>query len=175
MNRFVVLLRGINVGGKNILPMKELTPLLEAEGFGDIKTYIQSGNIVLRSSSSADQISECIQLAIKKAKGFLVSVLVLSPSDFEHAVAASPFEVSDGKTLHLYFLKEPPTKTNLHILEDAKATTESYELIDHVFYLHAPNGIGRSKLVTKIEKAMGVPVTGRNWNTIQKLVTLAES
>jgi uncharacterized protein (DUF1697 family) len=175
VNTFIVLLRGINVGGNNILPMKELVSLLEVIGCESVKTYIQSGNIVLDSSDGKNQLSGKIESIIFKAKGFRVSTLVLTLKDFQKAVDANSYSTENGKFLHLLFLSKTPPSPDLSILEAYKSATENYELSGHVLYLYAPDGIGRSKLATKIEKAMGVPTTARNWNTVQKLVALAST
>lgn len=173
MSTFIVLLRGINVGGNNILPMKELVELLENIGCQNVRTYIQSGNAALESKDREGQLSQKVESAIFKEKGFRVSVLVLALNDFQYAAQANPYSTEDGKLLHLFFLSEVQADPDFSILESHKSATEQFELKGRVLYLYAPDGIGRSKLATKIEKAMGVPTTARNWNTVQKLIELA--
>lgn len=165
MSTYIVLLRGVNVGGKNILPMKELRLLLEEGGFTDVRTYIQSGNIIL--SSDAEPGNETGDLIHGKF-GFTPEVRVLSEQAFRRAVANNPYAEYEGKTVHFYFCKAAPA-INHEKLEKLTADTEAHELIGNVFYLHAPEGIGRSKLVANIEACLGVSVTGRNLNTISKL------
>lgn len=82
--------------------------------------------------------------------------------------------VFDGKSVHLYFCKEAPT-IDKPKLNELASPTESYKLIDNIFYLHAPDGIGRSKLVTKLESCLGVPITGRNLNTVNKLANMVDN
>jgi uncharacterized protein (DUF1697 family) len=165
VNTYIILLRGVNVGGKNLLPMKELKALLVKGGFENVKTYIQSGNIVLKSAKNPE--SEVVSLIHTKF-GFTPEVLILSKNEFESSVSINPYQECEGKLVHLYFCKEPP-KINTTKLRGLASETESYELIGNVFYLHAPDGIGRSKLVASIEACLGVAASGRNLNTINRL------
>jgi len=99
----------------------------------------------------------------------------MSVKSLQSALLANPFPaaIEDPKTLHLYFLSSAPIDADIGGLEKLKSTSESFELIEQVFYLHAPDGIGRSKLAAGAEKLLGVPATGRNWRTAQKVLELA--
>ena len=171
MNTYIILLRGVNVGGKNILPMKELKALLESGGFKNVKTYIQSGNIVLMSTKNPESD---IGALIQAKFGFTPEVLVLSTRELDSLVSNNPYQEKEGELVHFYFCKEAP-KVNSTKLEALASDTEHYEIVGNVFYLHAPNGIGRSKLVASIKTCLGVSTTGRNLNTINKLQELAKS
>jgi uncharacterized protein (DUF1697 family) len=177
MNRYAALIRGINVGGKNTLPMKELTEVLESIGCSNVKTYIQSGNVVFHSTSSMARLPEKIAAEIASRRGFKPHVLVLEKSDFERAIQNKPFQVGESelKALHLGFLGSIPTSPDLLRLDYLRAPSERFELIDRVFYLLAPDGIGRSKLAAHSEKALGVPMTLRNWKTVRKIMSLLEA
>lgn len=165
VNKYILLLRGVNVGSKNLLPMKDLKIFLEECGFNDVKTYIRSGNIVLLSTANPEvKIRELILAKF----GFLPEVIVLSESEFNSTVVANPYQEYEGKFVHFYFCKTTP-KINSAKLEASLSETERYTVVGSVFYLHAPSGIGRSKLVANIEACLGVPATGRNLNTINKL------
>jgi uncharacterized protein (DUF1697 family) len=165
METYVVLFRGVNVGGKNLLPMKALISALEENGYQNVKTYIQSGNVVLKGKPfSSGDISKLVSAKF----GFNPEVLVLKKSEFLSSIKHNPFHPKEGKSAHFYFCSKKP-KINPEKLGKYLAETEEYKLIDRVFYLHAPNGIGRSKLVANMELCLGVPVTGRNLNTIKKL------
>ena len=168
MKKYVVLLRGVNVGGKNILPMKALCELLEAEQYQQVKTYIQSGNLVLAAAQRPDNR---IADVIKKQFGFAPEMMVLSDTEFFSAMKKNPFSSSDGKTLHFYFCKISPTLDAAR-LQSLATETERYALVGNVFYLHAPDGIGRSKLAAKVEACLGVAVTARNLNTVNKLADM---
>ncbi|NNC37996.1 MAG: DUF1697 domain-containing protein [Hyphomonadaceae bacterium] len=177
MTTWIALLRGINVGGNNILPMKELRALLEGEGFENIRTYIQSGNCVfMAGATDANELADKIAGRIERMFGFKPAVLVLKRQDLQQVVERNPFAtlVKDPKTMHFSFLKSPATDPDLHALEAIKIDTEQFKLIDSVFYLYAPEGIGRSKLATQVEKKLGVPATARNLRTVLKLLELAD-
>ncbi|MCE9687572.1 DUF1697 domain-containing protein [Shewanella sp. AS16] len=165
MKTYIVLFRAINVGGKNVLPMKELVSLLEALGFEGVKSYIQSGNLILKGNNPPG--AEVVA-ALEARFGFRPEMMTLEKSEFDACVANNPFVAAEGKTLHCYFCNESP-RLNQERLEQLAADTEEYRLIDRVFYLRAPNGIGRSKLVANLESCLGVKATGRNLNTVNKL------
>jgi uncharacterized protein (DUF1697 family) len=170
MFKHVLLLRGINVGGKNRLPMQSLREILLMLGYTQVSTYIQSGNAVLMSDrplTARDEAVLCEQIV--KTHGFAPQVLLLSAAVFEEALACSPFDLNSGKALHLYFLSAIPPSPNLERLTDLKQGTEDFALITRFFFLFAPEGIGRSKLAAQVEKALGVSATARNANTLNAL------
>ena len=176
MSAWIALLRGINVGGKNVLPMKDLTELIETAGCTDVKTYVQSGNAVFRSSkTAATQLAKQIAHGVAERRGFRPGVLVLSIRELEQAVAANPFPEaeSDPKALHVFFLAESPKLPNIVSLNAIKSENETFVLEGKAFYLHAPDGIGRSKLAQRTERLLGVDATGRNWRTVTKVLALA--
>ena len=176
MNTFIALFRGINVGGHNILPMKELRAVLENLGLANVKTYIQSGNVVFQSEmSSTNSLSRDISTAIRRSHGFTPQVLLLSVEELQQAIASNPFPEaeSEPKTVHLFFLASTAGNPDVERLETLKTDTERFRLIDRVFYLHAPDGIGRSKLAANVEKAIGVAVTARNWRSVNKIRSMA--
>ena len=170
MTVYIALLRGINVGGHNKLPMKALTVLLEKIGCIGVKTYIQSGNVIFQSEQSRKALSEAITQAIATEHGFDVPVLLLKAEELEAAAAQCPFPTEDGKALHAYFMANIPPQPDLETLTGLKIASEDFQLLGKVFYLYAPDGIGRSKLAAKAEKCLGVAATARNWNTVQKLL-----
>lgn len=156
--------------------MKELTTLLENLGCSDVKTYIQSGNAVFTTPENDwSALGEQIGSAIEERYGFRPRTLVLSLEDFERAINRNPYQdaVDDPKSLHLYFLAEGSEDPDLDVLQELRANDERFTLDDRVFYLHAPAGIGRSKLAERVERALGVPVTARNWRTVTKILEMA--
>lgn len=175
MRKWIALLRGINVGGNNVLPMAKLRNDLEELGLENVRTYIQSGNVVFDASAkSAAALGTKIGKQIEQRHGFRPQLLVLTRQDLLAAVESNPFPeaVSEPKSLHFSFLAEPAADPDLKALDDVKAATERYELTDRVFYLHAPDGIGRSKLAANVEKHIGVAMTGRNYRTVEKLLSM---
>jgi uncharacterized protein (DUF1697 family) len=173
----IVLLRGINVGGKNALPMKELVAMLEDLGALKVKSYIQSGNAVfVWNGKDTSQLSNQIRVEIKKRHGFDPHVLLLGLEDIERAIEQNPFPEAetDPKALHAGFLAAAPGRPDLKTLESLKSDSERFRLIGSVFYLHAPEGVGRSKLAARAEKLLGVPMTDRNWKTVRALQKMAQ-
>lgn len=177
MKIYIALFRGINVGGRNTLPMKELVGVLEELGARNVRTYIQSGNaLFVGAEKDTSRLSKKISSEIKVRCGFEPHVLLLELEDFERAIRKNPFPeaATDPKTLHAGFLASVPQKPNLSMLESLKSDSERYRLIDKVFYLHAPEGIGRSKLAAHAERGLGVPMTVRNWRTVKKILEMAK-
>jgi len=177
MKTYIALLRGINVGGKNKLPMKDLVSTLEAVGCRNVATYIQSGNAVfLNEEQNAVLLAERIGAEIAGRHGFEPRVLLLTFEEMERAMQSNPFPEaeSEPKTLHLYFLAAPPQSPDLAALEGLEGDRERFVLGDGAFYLHAPDGTGRSKLAASVERLLGVPATARNWRTVCKVMEMAQ-
>lgn len=174
MDTYIALFRGINVGGKNILPMKNLVEILEGMGCEKVKTYIQSGNAVFQTKrTQAKKLAEGIGTKIFGSHGFKPKVLLLEVSELEESIKNNPFKTEDGKALHFFFLESTPIEPDLEGLMNVKSNSEEFKLKSKTFYLFAPDGVGRSKLAAKVEQALGVPVTARNWNTVNKLILMA--
>lgn len=175
MSVWIALFRGINVGGANVLPMRELVSSLESLGCSDVKTYIQSGNAVFRGDiSDRGDFSARISDAIAAAKGFAPRVLLLTGAEFAATVENNPFPDAQPKSLHCYFLAAEPDPADIGRLEEYRAGSERYRFVQRVFYLHAPDGIGRSKLAAQVERRLGVPATARNFRTVTKIRAMAE-
>jgi len=178
MKTWIVLLRGVNVGGKNKLPMKAFAAELETLGLSDVRTYIQSGNVVFRGpAQNADTLAAKIRGAILGKFGFEPAVLAIEAADFAAAAAANPFPESvgesEGRTVHLFFLAQAPKGTPRERLDAVRIPSERWRLIGKAFYLHAPEGFGTSKLATQAERILGVPATARNWRTVSTLMQMA--
>ena len=176
MKTFVALFRGINVGGSNILPMKDLVATLESLGCRDVATYIQSGNVVFRHRvHDASDLSAKIRRAVGSRHGFEPEVLLLTAEQLELAMRTNPFPdaESEPSRLHLFFLAAVPKSPDLETIEKARAENERFAVEGAVAYLHAPDGIGRSKLAAGLERALGVACTGRHWRTVGKIMEMA--
>jgi uncharacterized protein (DUF1697 family) len=176
MKTYIALLRGVNVGGNNKLPMRELVPVLQAIGLQNVRTYIQSGNVVFQSEGADPAVlSADITAAIRSSHGFAPYALVLDYAALRAAAMANPFPEGEAepKTLHLFFLDGRPRRFDTDALDRLRASNERYALIDQVFYLHAPDGIGRSKLAENAGKGWDVNITARNWRTVSEVLALA--
>ena len=175
MKTYIALIRGINVIGRNSLPMKELVVLLEGVGARKIKTYIQSGNAVFQSAKNAPQLSAQLADQIKKRCGFSPHVLILEVDAIEKAITQNPFPDAEKapSSLHLGFLVSTPKSPDLKKLDTLRKASERFHLTNHVFYLHTPEGVGKSKLPANAEKLLGVAMTYRNWRTVCKIRAMA--
>ena len=171
MKTYIVLLRGVNVGGRNILPMKELVDILIDNNYQNVKTYIQSGNVVLGSSTKPDSNISSI---IKNKFGFKPEVIVMSESELILSIKNNPYRSKEGNKVHFFFCRNNPKVDGLK-LEKLKSESEEYCIEGNVLYLYAPNGVGRSKLVANIESGLGVLVTARNLNTVNKLQSMVKN
>ncbi len=177
MPTWIAFFRGINVGGKNVLPMRELVSLLEQRGCVDIRTYIQSGNVVFQSSESkSESLSRRIASTIARECGFDPAVMILSEKELAVAVSGNPFRKAeaDPKSLHLYFLASKPKRSDVSKLNELKSENESFAVKDAVLYLHTPDGFGKSKLAGNVERLLGVAATARNWRTVTKMCELVD-
>ena len=178
MSTWIALFRGINVGGHNILPMKELVHELENLGFEDVKSYIQSGNVVFRSRiRTPGNLATQIATQVESSHGFAPRVLILSDEDLEQAIAGNPFPAAetDPKSVHLFFLESTPVAPDMDAIASACGKSEQFHHSGAVFYLYAPDGIGRSRLATKVEKLLGVVATARNWRTVARLQQMVQT
>jgi uncharacterized protein (DUF1697 family) len=175
MKPYIALFRGINVGGSHLLPMKDLKLVLEQNGCVDVHTYIQSGNVILHSAIDEARLAAQLAAAVSRSHGFEPRVLVLPPGDLERAVKGNPFPEAEAnpKSVHLFFLAEPPKKPDLKALEALKAKGERFALKGKVLYLHTPDGFGTSKLAARAERVLGVEATARNWRTVTTLLEMA--
>jgi len=139
--------------------------MLEENNYKNVKTYIQSGNVILNCKTNPEHN---IGSLLQARYGFKPEILALERLDFIQAVNNNPYNSSDGKSIHFYFCKSNP-KVDLKKIEKYKSESEKYHIDGTVLYLSAPDGIGRSKLIANIESCLGVRTTGRNLNTVNKL------
>jgi uncharacterized protein (DUF1697 family) len=173
---WVGLFRGVNVGGNNKLPMKELAKMLEGLGFTDVKTYIASGNILFRSGLAEAEIETKIGGNVEKTFGFRPSLFLITLKHLEKVLAENPYKDHEhkGKAQHVFFFKAPPVKVDRERMDSLKADSEAYTITDELMYFYAPEGIGRSKLIEKIGQVIKADMTARNLNTVETLRDMAE-
>lgn len=175
MTTWVVLFRGINVGGRNVVRMADLVQSLQATGLKDVQTYIQSGNVVCRSGHrSAEAVKKVVATAVQQEFEVVPELLILSRSQFIQAVAECPFESDDEKTIHFFFLQQSASTACESSLREVVAHNEKWRLTDRVFYLVAPDGIGKSRLAASLEKRLQVSATARNLRTVTRLVAMLD-
>lgn len=175
MKTWIALLRGINVVGRNQVPMKELAAAFDRAGFGAVRTYIQSGNVVFQSrNGTARTLGTRIARLVREEFGFEPRVMVISGEELAGAIRANPFPDAqrNPKLLHLYFLAERPKKPDLESLAKVDAGREKFVLEGGVFYLYTPDGFADSVLQSKVERCLGVAATARNWRTANELMKM---
>ena len=169
MTTYIALLRAVNVGGTGMLPMKELAALCAGIGFANVRTYIQSGNVVFASPFSAPEVTSALEQALAAKMGERVDVMVRTAAELRAVLAANPFPTADPARVGVVFLAAPAPpdlleRTVIPGPEDVRAAGRE-------LFIHYPDGMGRSKL--KLPSTL--VGTTRNINTVAKLAALAEA
>ena len=177
--KYVALLRGINVGGKAKLPMKELAAIFKAAGAISIETYIQSGNVVFEAPA-AEACVAAVTTEIARVYGYPGRIVLRSAEELRKAYAANPF-VSSGPAptgsqadpLHVYFLADRPDKAAVAALDPERSPGDSFVVKGREIYLHLPQGMARTKLTNVyFDARLKTVSTARNWKTVAKLVEM---
>lgn len=171
MPRYVALLRGINVGGRHRLVMADLRGLPADAGLTDVSTHLQSGNAVFSSTRrSAARLAATIADGIDDHAGFRPGVQVLTAADFVTIATADPYADEVPRRRHVVFLAGPPAAGASEAVETLRAPSERVTFGERAVYLHAPDGVARSKLVASLDRALGTSATARNARTVAALV-----
>jgi uncharacterized protein (DUF1697 family) len=174
--KHVALLRGINVGGKNLLPMTELADIFAQAGCKEVRTCIQSGNVIFSAPPSAlKELPELITERIAKRFGYRIPVVLRTTQQLGRTIGDNPFLLSGAaeKTLHVYFLKDLPDASAVRDLDIARSLPDSFRVSDREVYLHLPNGMARTKLTNAyFDSRLSTTSTARNWATVLKLFDL---
>ncbi len=175
MTVYVALLRGVNVGGRNKLPMATLRAVATGCGFGDVETYIQSGNAVFRSPLGAAKVETTLHDAILAATGVDSRVVLRTAAELPRVVIDNPFLArgADEKMLHVTFLYRGSTPM-LDAVDAQLYAPDEVAVIGAHAYLHTPNGLGRSKIAAEpLIRKLGLHGTTRNWRTVTRLAEMA--
>jgi uncharacterized protein (DUF1697 family) len=176
----ISMLRGVNVGGHNKIKMEALRELYESLGLQDVQTYVQSGNVVFRTKESrADLLGKRLEDAIEKAFGFRPGVVLRNASEMRAAIAKNPFASRQGidpaKLLVTFLAGDPGSEERGNALA-IKTFPEELRIDGREVYIYFPNGMARPKMSwPRIEKALKTSGTGRNWNTVTKLLEMADA
>ncbi|BDP42774.1 hypothetical protein DAETH_27430 [Deinococcus aetherius] len=164
--RHIALLRGINVGGNRRVPMTSLKNTFERLGFTDVRTYIQSGNVIFEAEKP-DQ--HAIEEALRVGFGFPVDVMLRSAGEWAALASRNPYPAqaaADGTKVHIAFLHDVPNPARLDALRARTTGEELWECLGRELYLYTPRGMGQSRLSLA---PLGQPVTVRNWRTVQEI------
>ena len=173
--RYVALLRGVNVGGKNKLPMSDLRDIFTAAGCAAVQTYIQSGNVAFEAAQElAERVPEIVTRAIRRQFGYGTAVVVRSSEELRRVVASNPFDTSgDPRFLHVAFLENTPGAEVVSRLDPKRSPPDEFAVRGRNVYLHYPNGVARSKLTNEYFAAqLQTACTMRNWRTVLTLLEM---
>ena len=178
MKRYIVLLRGINVGGNRPVAMAELRALLTGLGYENVRTHLQSGNVVLSSDASPEHTRQTIEDALAVSFGDGIEIFVRTRKELAEVVAADPLRgVADNPSRYVVmFLSGKPDASALKAAKGADVGDEQFAAVGRAIYLWCPDGLHNANLAKLLsEKRLGVSATARNWNTLVKLLELADA
>lgn len=178
METYISILRGINVGGRNKIKMDALMSLYKNLDFVNIRSYVQSGNVIFSSKKNDVKVLENqISLQIKKAFGLDVPVFVLNVNTLKDIIKGNPFTKDNKKNsafMHVTFLSNQPKQFDKESIYKKRSENEEIAFVSNAVYLYCPNGYGNTKLSNNfLERKLNVPATTRNWKTTTELFTLA--
>jgi uncharacterized protein (DUF1697 family) len=175
----ICMLRGVNLAGKRKIKMEALRALFESLGLGDVKTLLQSGNVVFRTErGDLVALTKKIESAIEQKFGFRSDVILRTSSELRDAIAKNPFAKRAGidasRLLVSFLVSEPEAEARGNVMR-IKAEPEELRIDGREVYIYFPNGMARPKLsMALVERTLKTSWTGRNWNTVRKLLEMAE-
>jgi uncharacterized protein (DUF1697 family) len=172
----LALLRGINVGGKNKLAMKDLVQLFTDAGCSDVQTFIQSGNVLFNAPrATLKEFANLITKSIENLTGCGIPVVLRTAKELDEAIRNNPFksEGAPDSTLHVYFLRAVPDKHDVAALDANRSLPDTFKVCGREIYVHLPNGMARTKLTNAyFDSKLSTISTARNWNTVRQLYGL---
>lgn len=176
--KFITLLRGINVSGQKKILMKDLQKLYEDNGFTNVITYIQSGNVIFESKEkSVEKIKTKIEKAIEKKYGFEVIVFIFQPDFLSKVIIKNPYvklKDFDPKKMYVSVLSGVPEKVKIQELEKVKSGDDEFTINKEVIYLYLVGGAGKTKFSNNlIENKLKLDATTRNWNSVNEIYNLS--
>lgn len=183
MTIYIALLRGINVGGKNMIKMTDLKRMFEGLGLCEVQTYIQSGNVLFKSNEKEEALGKKIEHNIEETFGFPVAVILRTASEIERIVHNCPFSEEtiseaessgEGESLYVSLMAKAPLEENIKRLSSYKSENEEYQIEGREVFLLFRHSIRNSRLANNLQK-LDVPSTVRNWKTLNKLELLAKA
>jgi len=175
--RQIVLLRGINVGARNRIAMPQLRELLTGAGFADVRTYVQSGNVVLDSDAPPEQLADEVASHICDGLGLHIDVVARTRDELAEVVRRNPLAdvAVDPKRYQVSFLSAALQEEAVRAIAALAVESERFAAIDRELYVWHPEGIARSRLWTHLAgRKLGVTATARNWRTVTALLAMAE-
>ena len=173
MARYVALLRGINLGARNRVPMARLREIVEQQGARNVRTYIASGNVICDSTESATRLRSKLECAIEAEFGFNIIVAVVTPTELRKVVEGNPYQNAQPGTLHVAFTTTPLTAEERLAVAKFNSPPEELSAAKSHVYLHLPKGFGAGQANREVDKLIGKRATIRNWRTVETLARMA--
>ena len=174
--KHVALLRGVNVGGKNLLPMKELVGLFAAAGCDDVKTYIQSGNVIFCADDKVLKgLDRMIAMKVEERFGLKVPVVLRTSLELENVILGNPFLKAGAgeERLHVSFLADQPTAASVAGLDAVRSVPDEFAVVGREIYMNLINGAAKTKLTNAyFDSKLKTVSTMRNWRTVLKLAEM---
>lgn len=170
------MLRGINVGGNRRVKMEELKEVYDLLGCQNVRTYVQSGNVVFEHEEDSLKLATKIEKSLKQRFGLDIVILIRTDRELKKVLEKNPFAEKDESKLHVTFLSTKPRSIPIDQIEKAVTGEEAFSISDREIYLFLPNGYGRTKLSNNFfERVLKVAATTRNWRTTKTLYSMAIS
>ena len=174
---YIALLRGINVGGHKVIKMADLKAMFESLGFANVRTFIQSGNVLFETKDNGKQLRPRIQKELKATFGFDVTVVIRTAAEMKKIIESSPFSadsLAEGETLHVALLAGTPTPDAVESLLDTRSDVDDFHLVGNEVYILLRQSSRQSLFSNSfLERKLGVAATTRNWQTMTKLAKQA--
>lgn len=174
--KYLIFLRGINVGGHRRVLMADLKKLFNDLGFNNVSTYIQSGNVLFETTKDKQDIETSVTEGIANTFGFEVPVIVISLIELQSLLSKNPYTVNTAiKRLHVIFLKDLPSKELIDKIKESDFTPDLFKVVENYVFLNIEDKYHKSKLSNNFfERQLNVNATTRNWKTINKLIEISE-
>jgi len=171
----LALLRGVNVGGKNKLPMRDLAAMFEDAGCENVRTFIQSGNVIfIASSSVSKRLAGAVASRIEERFGYRVPVILRTAQQLREVISNNPFSGVED-TLHVMFLADRPSPAKIAALDPNRSSPDAFLVRGQEIYLHLPNRVAASKLTNAwFDSKLSTVSTVRNWRTVTRLLAMME-
>ncbi len=178
MKTYISLLRGINVSGQKIIRMEELRKIYEELHLFNVRTYVQSGNVLFDCKHQDEsELTRLIEATLENSFGYAVRVFLRERNDLQRTVTSNPFlkmKDIDISKLHVTFLYDPPAPEALHSIKKPGDNADDFSFGKNDIFVYCPDGYGRTKLSNAFfERTLKIPATTRNWKTVNALVEIA--
>lgn len=167
------LLRGVNVGGKNTMAIAELRVLLESLGYSDVKTFIQSSNVIFKSTQVPK--TTFLEAAIAERFAMVTNVVIRTSSELASVLRHNPFPIDEGARVDVGLTAQKPSSAIVDALDHERFGAERFAMVGAETYLSLPMGMGQSNLPTCLDRQLKIATTVRNWNTVNKLIALTST